>query len=196
MNAQEEIAQLRAEVEQLKQRLGEKQQLAAPTLPSLINDEEFLLLLAKFSDGLESEKSIRERYRLSDADWERLGRDDALVEKIEFLRAARIKSGATRREKAQRYVVAAVDTVNGIVADPKANARHRIDGAKLLDSFAGFTSSEPTADEERVVVTINLGSDVLRFGRAVRPAPNDDKTIDAVPGFMIAEKDDRGGEPL
>src|SRR5262249_52313448 len=128
MDTQTELARLRAEIAELRKALGDKQ-LPAPTLPSLIDDEEFCLLMAKFSDGLASEESIRKRFRLSDADWERLGRDDALVEKIELLRAARVKSGATRREKAQQYVVAAVDTVNGVVADPRANARHRLDGA-------------------------------------------------------------------
>src|SRR5690349_8685350 len=104
MDTQTELEQLRAEVAELRKALGNKQQLSAPNLPSLINDEEFILLMTKFSEGLEEEKTIRKRYHFSDADWERLN-DDALVEKIELLRAHRVRSGATKREKAQQLIV-------------------------------------------------------------------------------------------
>src|SRR5262249_50128067 len=151
----------------------------------------------KSSEGLASGESIRKRFRLTDAEWERLGGDDALVEKIEILQAARGRSGKKQREKAQKKVDAAVETVNGIVADPRTNKRHRVGGARLLDSFAGFASSEPPADEERVIVTINLGADVVHFDRPLRPTPTDDKIVDAVPGFLIPAKDTNdGGQPL
>jgi len=199
MDAQTELMRLRAEIAELRKALGERQHLPAPASPSLIDNDEFVLTMARYSEGLEgySEQEVRRRWNFTDAEWTALGADNRLVERIRETKMARVKSGAAKREKAQQHVVAAVDVVNGIVADPQANARHRIDGAKLLESMAGF-SPENTTDEEHVIVTINLGSDVLRFGGAVRPNPNGGAIIDGtpgpIPGFMIPpNKDDGGG---
>src|SRR5262249_23182039 len=51
-DAQDEIAQLKLEVEQLRKALGERQQLSAPNLPSLRDNYEFVIDLARFSEGL------------------------------------------------------------------------------------------------------------------------------------------------
>jgi hypothetical protein len=203
MDAQAEIERLKNEVAELKRALGNKQQLPAPAPPSLIDNDEFVLAMARYSEGLQgySEQEVRRRWgNLSEKDWVALGTDDRLVKRIQETKLARVKSGAAKRERAQQHVVAAVDVVNGIVADPQANARHRIDGAKLLESMAGF-SPENTTDEEHVIVTINLGSDVLRFGGAVRPSSDGGKIIDGtpdpIPGFMLPpNKDDDRGNPL
>ena len=187
MNPQDQIEQLKRQIERLEKALGEKQQLPATiSPPSLIEDHEFVLAMARYSEGLEgySEQEVRRRWNFSQAEWTALGSDDRLVERIQETKAARVRSGAAKRERAQQHVVAAVDVVNGIVADPKANARHRIDGAKLLDAFAGFPS-ETTADEDRVIVTINLGSDVLHFNKSVRPDPNGGEIIDATPQELL-----------
>jgi hypothetical protein len=203
MNAQDEIAQLRKEIEQLKRALGSKQNLLAPSPPSLIDNDEFVLAMARYSEGLEgySEKEVRRRWNFTQEAWVALGTDDRLVERIQETKIARVKSGAAKREKAQQHVVAAVDVVNGIVTDQKANARHRIDGAKLLDSMAGFPS-EAAGDEDRVIVTINLGGDVIHFNKPIKPDPAGGEVIDGIPGpipgFMIeaTKKDDDGGNPL
>jgi hypothetical protein len=203
MDTQTELEQLRAEVAELRKALGNKQQLPAPKPPSLIDNDEFVLAMARYSEGLEgySEQEVRRRWgNLTEKDWVALGDDARLVERIQEAKMARVKSGAAKRERAQQHVVAAVDVVNGIVTDSKANARHRIDGAKLLDSMAGFRPDAPT-DEEHVIVTINLGSDVLRFGGAIRPTPNGGEIIDGtpgpIPGFMLPpNKDDGGGNPI
>jgi hypothetical protein len=200
MNPQDQIEQLKRQIERLEKALGEKQQLPATiSPPSLIEDHEFVLAMARYSEGLEgfSEKEVRRRWNFTQAEWTALGSDDRLVERIRETKAARVKSGAAKRERAQQHVVAAVDVVNGIVTDQKANARHRIDGAKLLESMAGF-SPENTADEEKVFVTINLNGDVHRFGGTVRPTPASGEIIDSepspIPGFMIPPaKDDVGG---
>src|SRR6516162_10388890 len=199
MDAQTELMRLRAEIAELRKALGERQHLPAPASPSLIDNDEFVLTMARYSEGLEgySEQEVRRRWNFTDAEWTALGADDRLVERIQETKAARVRSGAAKREKAQQHVVAAVDVVNGIVTDQKANARHRLDGAKLLNAFSGFTADTPT-DEEHVIVTINLGSDVLRFGGPVRPSPAGgkiiDNTPDPIPGFMIPpNKDGSGG---
>jgi hypothetical protein len=200
MRAEDEIKRLREEIEQLKRALDNKRQLPAPSPPSLIDNDEFILAMTRYSEGLQgySEPEVRRRWgNLSEKDWTASGADDRLVERIQETKMARVKSGAAKRERAQQHVVAAVDVVNGIVTDQKANARHRLDGAKLLNAFSGFTADTPT-DEEHVIVTINLGSDVLRFGGPVRPSPAGgkiiDNTPDPIPGFMIPpNKDGSGG---
>src|SRR6516165_8256749 len=182
MNAQDELAQLREKIAQLEKALGNKQQLPAPAPPVLIDNDEFILTMARYSEGLSgyAEKDVRRRWKFTDAEWTALGSNDRLVERIQETKMARVKSGAAKRERAQQHVVAAVDVVNGIVTDQKANARHRIDGAKLLESMAGF-SPENTADEEKVFVTINLNGDVHRFGGTVRPTPASGEIIDSEP---------------
>jgi len=190
MDTQTELEQLRAEVAELRKALGNKQQLSAPSLPSLINDEEFILLMAKFSEGLESETAIRKRYRLSDADWERLN-DDTLIEKIELLRAHRVRSGAAKREKAQQLIVKGPTILDSIATSPKASDKHRIDAVKALDSLADPGAQAAHDDSERVIVTINLGADQkLVFNKSVKPDPNDTEIIDVTPpvsGFEITE---------
>jgi hypothetical protein len=193
MDTQTELEQLRAEVAELRKALGNKHQLSAPNLPSLINDEEFILLMTRFSEGLESEKTIRTRYRFSDADWERLGSDDALVEKIGLLRAHRVRSGATKREKAQKLIVKGPEILDSIATSSKASDKHKIDAVKALDALADPGAQAAHDDSERVIVTINLGADQkLVFNKSVKPNPNDTdgEIIDVtppVPGFAITE---------
>jgi hypothetical protein len=203
MNAQDQIEQLKHQIEQLEKALGNKH-LPAPKPPTRVDNDALILEMARYSEGLKgySEQEIRRRWNFTDADWVALGADDRLVERIQETKAARVRSGAAKREKAQQHVVAAVDVVNGIVTDPKANARHRIDAAKALDQFAGFPP-ETAANEDRVVVTINLGADQkLVFDKPIRSGPVDDEIIDStpgpIPGFLIeaTKKEDGGGEPL
>jgi|SRR6516225_2528252 hypothetical protein len=98
MNAEDEIAQLRAEIERLKRALGNKRQLPTPNLPSLINDQNSIEDLARFADGVLSEKQVRQKYHLLDeSSWVALAQDEALVERIELERTRRIRSGATKK---------------------------------------------------------------------------------------------------
>jgi hypothetical protein len=200
-DAQTEIERLRREIAELKKKLGEKQQLTTPkSLPALRNDYEFVVDLARFSEALLSEQAVRKKYHFTEETWTALGTDDALCKRVEEEKLRRVRDGSYKRERSQQLVTKAPLVADGIMMDPKANAKHRLSAAQLLDSFAGFTS-ENTADEERVIVTINLGSDVLRFGGAVRPTPNDSdgEIIEpGVPGFMLTKKDgnDGGQQPI
>jgi len=99
---------------------------------SLIEDHEFVTDFARYSEGLMSEAVIRKKYRFDETTWERLGVDDALIEAVEAEKARRIRSGEAKREKAQQHIVKAPDVLNGIMSDPKANAKHRIDSAKVV----------------------------------------------------------------
>src|SRR5215831_13055828 len=102
MDAQAEIERLKNEVAELKRALGNKPQLPASSPPSLIDNDEFVLAMARYSEGLEgySESAIRRRWKFTDAEWTALGSDDQLVERIQETKMARVKSGAAKRERA------------------------------------------------------------------------------------------------
>src|SRR5262249_13067962 len=154
-------------------------------LDSIGTEHALVVDCARFAEGLLSEKDVRKKWRFDESTWESLGKDDALIERIEAEKLRRIRDGSLKRERAQNHIVAAPDILNTIMSDPKANAKHRIDSAKVLDTLAanGSTASEAG---DRVIVTINLGADTkLRFDKPIRPSPNDGEIIDAVPGFVI-----------
>ena len=90
--------------EKTKKRLGGAQ-----------NDSEFVADLARYAEGIISEADVKKKYRFDDKTWERLGRDEELVESIQDERVRRVRSGACKREKAQHYVVRAPDVMNDIM---------------------------------------------------------------------------------
>jgi hypothetical protein len=129
--------------------------------PELVAD------LARFADGVLTEQFIRRKYRLSEDTWERLGDDDALVEAIEVEKVRRVRSGDTKREKAQLLVTEAPPVLAGIMNDANQSARHRIDSAKALDALSG-NASENAPASDRFQITINLGSDcVERYSKSI-----------------------------
>src|SRR5262249_4978623 len=134
---------------------------------SFRENDELVSDLVRFSESVLTEQQVRKKHHLlSDEAWERMGTDDLLVEMVEAEKVRRIRNGAAKREKAQLHVVAAPDVLSGILMDPKANPRHRIDSAKALDSLAGFAPERPATEEDRVIIRIDLGADI----RAASPA--------------------------
>ena len=201
MNAQDEIERLKREVERLQEALRtsehERRNTDAPLTQFTTGDSlnlGFITDLARYAEGLLSEAAVRKKYGFSEDTWTKLGTDDALVESIELEKTRRIRSGAAKREKAQEHIVKAPDVLNEIMSDPKANAKHRIDSAKALDDLARFAPQRPAAEEDRVIISINLGADTkLTFDKTVRPLSSDEakKLIEhesrprGVPGFEI-----------
>lgn len=109
-----------------------------------------------------------------------------------------MRDGSFKRERSQQLVTKAPDVLSGLLLNEKNSPKHRIDAAKVLDAMADPGSQNSHNDSERVLVTITLSADEkLTFGGSVKPTPNDTKTIDAVPGFMIPAKETNdGGQPL
>jgi len=158
---------------------------------SLRENEELIGDLCRYAEGVLTEKQVRQKWHLADdAVWESLGTDDSYVERVELERVRRIRSGAAKREKAQLHVVAAPDVLSGILKDPKANAKHRIDSAKALDDLAGFVPQRPGVEQDRVVIRIDLSADtkdpadVLVFEATPRPQPSDENVVDAQPSLI------------
>src|SRR5262245_20717079 len=106
------------------------------SFPIPLEDDELIETLARFADGTLSEAAVKKKYRLSEEAWAAMGTDDKLVERVEACKLARIRSGATKREKAQIEIVDAPPILGGIMRDPNANERHRIDSIKVLDGLA------------------------------------------------------------
>jgi hypothetical protein len=91
----------------------------------LIEDHDFIVDFARYSEGILGERFLRKKYHFDDDTWNRLGESDELVSAIEAEKLKRIRSGATKRELAQKHVVRAPDVLAGILEDPNANPRHR-----------------------------------------------------------------------
>ena len=151
-----------------------------------LEDDELVENLARFSDGTLSEAAIKARHHLSEEEWAALGEDDELIEKIEARKLFRVRSGLTKRERAQIEIVDGPPNLGGIMRDVAASPRHRVDAIKALDSLATGGGSESTPASDRFVITINLGSDVLHFDKSIAINANDPDDSSIMPQDMIA----------
>lgn len=171
----------------------------------LENDYEFITDMARFAEGIATEKAIKKKYRFDAATWEKLGENDTLVELIENEKVRRIRNGNAKREKAQTLIVQAPDVLGGIMMDANQSAKHRIDSAKVLDSFAG-NGPEAAPVGDRFVITINLGADssgtdiVERYSKSIKVDADDIDPYSSPAGMIaaITKRNDEGGsgEPI
>jgi hypothetical protein len=157
---------------------------AVPT--ELLEDQNFILTLARFADGLVSESQVRKKYRLSDESWQCLGQDDALVAKIEEVKLARRRTGESAREKAQAVFPRAVDVLASVMDDPRQSARHRIDACREVRTVSGVgPEAAPAATAEKFMIVINIGNDeILKY------PPNDSKPLDVNSKVIEHDRDD------
>ena len=136
-----------------------------------IEDDELIENLARFADGTLTEAAVKSRHHLSNEDWAALGESDKLVELVEACKLRRIRSGATKRERAQIEIVDAPPILGGIMRDLNANERHRIDSIRALDALAS-TGAEAAAAGPRFEITINLGADhIEHYSKAIEIDP-------------------------
>src|SRR5262245_32831079 len=190
-----EIERLRQEVAELRKTLAERSTPSVPgfvvddtpNLPALANNFELITDLTRFAEGIFSEQQVRKRHHLSEAILEQLGADDAFVRAVEEEKIRRVRDGSFKREKSQQHVTRAPDVLAGIMDDPKQSAKHRIDRAKVLDSFSG-NGPKNTPETDKIVIRIDLGgdtrikgqesnpADVIEIEAEVRPNPNPTNT--------------------
>jgi hypothetical protein len=167
------------------------------------DNQEFVADCCRYAENILSEEAVRKKWHFDNATWEKLGSNDALVEAIENEKVRRIRTGQQKRERAQVLVTQAPNILNSIMSDPAASPRHRVDAIKTLDSFAS-NGPESAPASDRFVITINLGSDVLKFDKSIAPDPNDvdPHHIDDTPQGLLAviamnkPGSDDGGQPL
>src|SRR6478736_1047328 len=151
-----------------------------------LEDDELIENLARFADGTLSEAAVKARHHLSNEDWAVLGESDRLVELVEACKLRRIRSGATKRERAQIEIIDAPPILGGIMRDPNANARHVIDSVKALDALAS-TGAEAAAAGARFEITINLGADhIEHYSKSIAVDANDVDPNDIDAGVIAA----------
>ena len=168
--------------------------------PPLDDDakRDFIVDMARFADGLLDQQAIRKKYRFDDSAWERLGKDDELVEAIEAEKARRIRNGATARERAQVLYARVPTVLGGILDDDHASPRHRIESAKEIRAVAA-NGPEAAPASDRFQITIILNSDVERYDKSIAIDPNDidpnhiDTGTTGELAAITARKDDDGG---
>ena len=165
-----------------------------------IEDDELIENLARFADGTLSEGQVKARHHLTNKDWAALGESDRLVELVEAAKLRRIRTGATKRERAQIEIVDGPPILGKIMRDPNANARHVIDSVKALDALAS-TGAEAAAAGARFEITINLGADhVEHYSKSIEVNANDVDphhvdTTDVIAAITMSKpKDDGGGQ--
>ena len=165
-----------------------------------LEDDELIENLARFADGTLSEAAVKARHHLSNEEWAALGESDRLVELVEACKLRRIRTGATKRERAQIEIVDGPPILGKIMRDPGANARHVIDAVKTLDGLAS-TGAEAAAAGARFEITINLGADhIEHYSKSIAIDANDTDPNDIDTTAVIAAiatnklKDDGGGE--
>jgi hypothetical protein len=162
---------------------------------------ELIVDLCRFSEQILDEKFICRKYRLPDTFWESLGSDDELVLKIENEKRRRIADGSSKRELAQKYVVSGPGVLSGIMNDPDANAKHRIDASKTLNDFAS-TGAEAAAAAARFEIVINLSADtqggevIEHYSKSIKVDAHDVAPLnDSAPQDVVAaitKNDDHG----
>jgi hypothetical protein len=166
--------------------------------PIPIEDDELVENLARFADGTLTEAAVKATHHLSNEDWAAMGENDKLVELVEAAKLRRIRTGATKRERAQIEIVDAPPILGGIMRDPNANERHRIDSIKTLDTLAS-AGAEAAAAGARFEITINLGADHIEHyskSIAIDPGdagPNDIDTTDVIAAITM-NKPKNGGD--
>jgi hypothetical protein len=163
----------------------------------LRDNHEFITDLARFSEGLVSEAAIKKRYYFTDEIWSKLGDDDELIRAVEDEKLRRIRSGATKRERAQQLVVRAPDVLAGILDDAAANPRHRIDSARVLDDFAANgPAAVPAADRFQIVINLGADSDgkpvIETYDKSIAIKADDTPAPAAIPAIAATQKRPRG----
>ena len=140
--------------------------------PAPLEDDELIENLARFADGTLSEAAVKSRHHLSNEEWAAVGENDRLIELVEAAKLRRIRTGATKRERAQIEIVDGPPILGKIMRDPGSNARHVIDSVKALDALAS-TGAEVAAAGARFEITINLGSDTEHYSKSIEINPHD-----------------------
>jgi hypothetical protein len=176
-DTQTELERLRQEVTQLRKALAERNTPSvpgfvvddAPNLPALVNNFELVIDLTRYAEGLLEEKHIRKKYRFTEDTWTALGHDEKFIEAVELERIRRVRDGSFKREKSQQHVTRAPDVLAGIMDDPKQSAKHRIDSAKVLDSFSG-NGPKDALEQDRIIIRIDMGADTRVKGEPSDPA--------------------------
>ena len=135
--------------------------------------------LARFSENLLTSDDVKRRWSFNDEVWEKLGSDERFIALVREESLRRMRDGSSKREKSQQLVLAAPSVLSGIMLDSSANAKHRIDSAKVLDDFAANGPEAAATAAERFVINIDLGGGhIVHIDKPIAVGPEDDEKTD------------------
>jgi len=104
-----------------------------------------------------SDAQIREKYDISETDWNDVIKNGPLRVAVNRECERRTLSGDAAREAAAVEFVKAPKILGGILEDPKANPRHKIEASKELRASARVGDAEIGDAVEKFVISINFG---------------------------------------
>jgi hypothetical protein len=174
----------------------------------LIENQEFVSDLARFSESLLTEKFIRKKYgNLDEASWTRLAENEELVSKIEMEKLRRQRDGSSKREKSQQLITKAPGILDSIMSGGnEVSPRHKIDAIRTLDGMAANGPGETTPMSDRFQITIVLSADssgsepaALHFNKSIRVLepgevdPDDSGPDTGMIAVIAAKKTESGG---
>ena len=151
---------------------------------------ELITDLARYAEGLMDEAAVKKIYRFSDEDWDRLGSNDELVEKIQAEKTRRIRNGSSARERAQDLFAGAPAVLGTILHGDDVSPRHKIESARELRAIAA-NGPEATASETRFIISIDLGGgEVLKFNKSIECKAHDAEDPDNPDTSIDTDDDD------
>ena len=165
---------------------------------------ELVVDLCRFKESILTEQQVRKRHHLLGEDaWKVFASDDRLVEAVEEEHLSRIRSGAAKRELAQKHIVRGPLVASAIMDNPAASDKHRLDAIKTLDGLTGGPQSASAGD--RFEIRIVLGTDdsgaeiVEHYNKSIAIDANDVDPNDSTPQGAVApitakKKDDDNGQ--
>ena len=151
---------------------------------------ELITDLARYAEGLVDEAAVKKIYRFSDEDWDRMGSNDELVEKIQAEKTRRIRNGSSARERAQTLFAEAPAVLGTILHGDDVSPRHKIESARELRAIAA-NGPEATAPETRFIISIDLGGgEVLKFNKSIECKAHDAEDPDNPDTSIDTDDDD------
>ena len=138
---------------------------------------QFVVDCTRAGEGLLSDDELRDKYELSQAEFQKISTNKALIRAIRAESQRRVNLGTAAREAAAKIFVRAPQVLGNILDDKSASPKHRIDSARELRATAiGSDSERNTADSsEKFVIQINLGADHVEvYEKTLAPKPPND----------------------
>ena len=132
---------------------------------------EFVCDCTRAAESLLSDQELRDKYELSDCDWQTITSNTALIRAIQAERRRRV-TGLCAREAAAQHFVKAPKILDQIMTDEQANPRHKIEAIReLRATAAGAAGPDGTIDtSEKFIIRIDLGgADTEIFEKVITP---------------------------
>ena len=119
----------------------------------------FVADCARNRERIFSDDRIREKYEIDDNTWTAITQNKALRLLINAECERRTFNNDAAREAAAKFFTQAPSVMNGILQDPAAPVRQRIEASKELRATARAGDERRGDTPDRITISINLGND-------------------------------------